>query len=73
MTWAVFLLFVHDRLSEPDFETIRQLTVQLMEGSRRFQRFGGFSAQLLTLYEERAPGTTVAALFPPIIAWASTS
>lgn len=73
MTWSVFLLFAHDRLSEPDFETVRRLTVQLMEGSRRFQRFSAFSAQLLTLYENRAPGTTVAALFPQIIAWASTS
>lgn len=73
MTWAAFLLFAHDRLSEPDFETVRRLTVQLMEGGRRFQRFGAFSAQLLALYENRPPGTTVAALFPPIIAWASTN
>jgi hypothetical protein len=71
MTWAAFLVFVEERLSAADFDTVRQLTVQLMEGSRRFQRFGLFTTELLRLYHERAPGKTVADLYPQILAWAS--
>ena len=70
MTWGVFLLFAHDGLSAADFETVRQATVQLMEGARRFQRFGAFSAELLRLYQSRAANTTVAGLYPQIIDWA---
>jgi hypothetical protein len=73
MTWAAFLLFAEDRLSQTDFDTVRQQTVQLMEGSRRFQRFGAFTSKLLELYQNGAPGTTVADLYPQIIAWSSTS
>lgn len=72
MTWAAFLVFVEERLSAADFDTVRQLTVQLMEGSRRFQRFGLFTTALLRLYHERAPGKTVADLYPQILDWAST-
>jgi uncharacterized protein DUF4932 len=73
MTWAVFLLYAQDRLSEADFNSLRQLTVQQMEGSRRFQRFGAFFTQLLSIYRARAAGTTVADLFPQIITWARTN
>jgi hypothetical protein len=73
MTWAAFLLFVEERLSAADFDTVRELTVQLMEGSRRFQRFGLFTNELSRLYRERAPGKTVADLYPQILAWASSS
>jgi hypothetical protein len=73
MTWAVFLVYVEDKLSAADFATTRQLTVQLMEGSRRFQRFGAFTTELLRLYHERARGKTVTDLYPQIIAWASAN
>jgi Domain of unknown function (DUF4932) len=73
MTWAAFLVFVQDRLSAADFDTVRQLTVQQMEGSRRFQRFGAFTAELLQLYAKRTPGATVASLYPQIIAWSSSN
>jgi len=73
MTWAAFLLFAQDRLSAEDFDTVRQLTVQLMEGSRRFQRFGVFATELLRLYRERPAGRTVADLYPQLLAWASTN
>jgi hypothetical protein len=71
MTWAAFLVFVEERLSAADFDTVRQLTVQLMEGSRRFQRFGLFTTELLRLYHERAAGKTIADLYPQVLAWAS--
>ena len=70
MTWAAFLLFAQERLTTTDFDTVRQLTVQLMEGSRRFQRFGVFTAELSRLYREREPGKTVADLYPQMVAWA---
>jgi uncharacterized protein DUF4932 len=73
MTWAAFLLFAQERLSAADFDTVRQLTGQLMEGSRRFQRFGAFTTELSRLYRERSPGKTVADLYPQILAWASAS
>jgi hypothetical protein len=73
MTWAAFLVFVQDRLSAADFDTVRQLTVQQMEGSRRFQRFGVFTAELLQLYAKRTPGATVASLYPQIIAWSASN
>ena len=71
MTWAVFLVFAEERLSAADFATVNQLTVQLMEGSRRFQRFGAFTTELVRLSKERAPGKTIADLYPGIIAWAA--
>jgi hypothetical protein len=72
MTWAVFLLFVSARLSQPDFEAVRQMTVQLMETTRRFHRFGPFTDQLLQLRRTGATALTVADLYPQIIEWAST-
>lgn len=71
MTWAVFLVFAEERLSPADFETVNQLTVQLMEGSRRFQRFGAFTTELVRESKARAPGKTIADLYPGIIAWAA--
>lgn len=71
MTWAVFLVFAEERLSPADFETVRQMTVQLMEGSRRFQRFGAFTTELVQLSKGRPAGKTIADLYPGIIAWAA--
>jgi hypothetical protein len=73
MTWTAFLLFVENRLSAADFDAVRELTVQLMEGSRRFQRFGVFTTEVLRLYRDRASGRTVADLYPQILAWASAN
>jgi hypothetical protein len=72
MTWAVFLLFVSATLNRPDFDAVRQMTVQLMETTRRFHRFGPFSDQLLQLHRNGAAVVTVADLYPRIIEWAST-
>jgi hypothetical protein len=72
VTWAAFLLFAEPQLNEQDFAVVRQMTVELMVNSRRFQRFGSFATKLLQLYEERTAGTTVAELYPQIIAWAAS-
>ena len=72
MTWATFLLFVDGRLTDEDFQVVRDNTVQLMEGSRRFQRFGAFVTELQRLYRSRPAGTQVADLYPGILDWAAT-
>jgi hypothetical protein len=72
MTWGVFLLYVESRVSSEDFQTVMQLTTQLMEGSRRFQRFGSFTQELLRLYHARTPGGRARELYPAILDWAQT-
>ena len=70
MTWAVFLLYVEGRLTGTDFTEVVGLTTALMEGSRRFQRFGMFAQELLRLYRNRPAGTPVSELYPAILEWA---
>lgn len=72
MTWGVFLLYVESRVSADDFPTVVQLTTQLMEGSRRFQRFGPFAQELLRLYHARTNGARARDLYPAILDWAQT-
>jgi hypothetical protein len=72
MTWATFLLFADGRLPAQDFQTVRDNTVQLMEGSRRFHRFGAFHTELSRLYRNRPPGGHVTDLYPAILDWAAT-
>ena len=71
MTWAVFLLYIESRVSAVDFDTLVRLTTALMEGSRRFQRFGAFTQELLRLYHERPAGSRVSTLYPAILEWAA--
>jgi hypothetical protein len=70
MTWGVFLLYVESRVNSEDFQTVVQLTTQLMEGSRRFQRFGSFTQELLRLYHARTNGARARDLYPAILDWA---
>ena len=72
MTWAAFLLFINGRVSDEDFVAVRQNVVQLMQGSRRFQRFGAFADELLRLYRARPAGARVADLYPAILDWSAT-
>jgi hypothetical protein len=71
MTWAVFLLFIEGRISDEDFSVVRQNTIGVMEGSRRFQRFGAFAGELSRLYRNRPAGTKAADLYPAILDWAA--
>ena len=70
MTWSVFFMFVDGRLPPEDFDRLLQLTTQLMEGSRRFIRFGEFNRAALQLWRNRAPGTRALQLYPAILQWA---
>lgn len=70
MTWAVFLLYLEGRVSVADYDEVARVTTSLMEGSRRFQRFGVFTEELRRLYRERPAGTRLPALYPAILEWA---
>ncbi len=56
MTWSVFFLFVDGRMPAEDFDRLLALTTQLMEGSRRFIRFGEFNRMMLQLWRNRRAG-----------------
>jgi hypothetical protein len=70
MTWAVFTLWADGHVPAADFERIVSRMEQQMEVSRRFIRFKAFNHAVLALYRSRAPGTSVADLYPQIIEWA---
>jgi uncharacterized protein DUF4932 len=70
MTWSVFFLFVDGRIPTADFDKLLALTTQVMEGPRRFTRFGEFNRQMLQLWRNRSPGTRVVDLYPAILQWA---
>lgn len=69
MTWATYTLFAKEYYDEDVFAEANAYTVDLMEGRRGFPRFGAFNEAVLELYEHRAPGTTVADLYPDILDW----
>jgi hypothetical protein len=69
MTWATYTLFAKDYYDADVFAEANAYTVDQMEGQRGFPRFGAFNAALLDLYENRASGTTVADLYPDVLAW----
>jgi uncharacterized protein DUF4932 len=73
MTWSIFFLFVDGRMPAADFDQLLTLTTQLMEGSRRFIRFGDFNRMMLQLWRNRASGVNAADLYPAILQWARTS
>jgi hypothetical protein len=70
MTWAVFLLYARDHYDGKTFEAVQQRVVNQMVQGRKFGRFREFTEELLRIYRERAPGQTIPALYPAILAWA---
>jgi hypothetical protein len=71
MTWAVFLVYLEGRVSAEDFTEVVTMTTTMMEGSRRFQRFGRFAQELLRLYRERPSGSRIPDLYPRLLEWAA--
>ena len=69
MTWATYTLFAREAYDPEVFGQANSYTVALMEEWRGFPRFGAFNEALLEMYEQRAPGTTVAELYPEILTW----
>lgn len=69
MNWGLVSLYHYDRMSEPDRALSRAQVERMMVNSRGFKQFVPFNAFLVDAYANRAPGQTIADLYPAIIAW----
>ena len=69
MNWALVSLRIADIAPVEDQATLVDCVDRMMTQRRGFPRFAVFDAHLLNLYRQRPPGTTVASLYPQIIAW----
>lgn len=69
MNWALVSLYVIDKAPEAEHaKMLANLDVYMTE-QRGFTDFPAFNAFLVDIYRKRAPGTTVADLYPQIIDW----
>ncbi|MEM9329552.1 MAG: DUF4932 domain-containing protein, partial [Bacteroidota bacterium] len=68
MTWALFILYASEHLSEEDFTQVNELVERQMVESRRFRRFAQFNDALLDIYESQTV-KSIEALFPEILTW----
>jgi hypothetical protein len=69
MNWGLISLYDHDLMSGADFAIAKAGVERAMVEGRGFRKFGEFNQTLVDLYLNRAPGQTVADLYPAIIAW----
>lgn len=69
MNWGLVSLYHYDRMNAADRALSRAQVEQMMVNSRGFKQFVPFNAFLVDLYANRAPGQTLADLYPAIIAW----
>lgn len=69
MTHAVYLLYERERLKPADFEVVKASRLRLMVQRRKFLRFAEFYDALAGLYDHRAPGQTLADLYPAVLNW----
>jgi len=70
MTWAVFILYIHDTEEPAVAQAVTDRTVEQMVEMRGFVQFRSFSEQLLKLYREQKAGQTLVDVYPEILAWA---
>lgn len=69
MNWALVSVYFYDKADAADRDLMIQRLEPFMEG-RGFAQFVPFSRFLVKLYAERAPGATMADLYPQIVDWA---
>lgn len=69
MNWALASLWYADEAPQGEQAMMIARIDRMMTGPRGFRQFEAFDAFLLDLYRHRAPGQTVADLYPRIIAW----
>lgn len=73
MTWAVFMLYCHDTLTQEELlQEVNDRVVNTMVNSRKFVRFREFNEKLLQLYQEQGEVQTIIELYPKILDWAET-
>ncbi|QIL01825.1 DUF4932 domain-containing protein [Sphingomonas sinipercae] len=69
MNWGLVNLYYVDRAPAADLDALIAQNNRHQSKGRGFIRFPEFSDFLVKLYRERPAGTTVADLYPQIIAW----
>jgi hypothetical protein len=69
LNWGLVSLRIVDTVPEPAQRALIASVDETMTRQRGFPRFDRFDAFLVDLYRNRAPGQTVADLYPRIIAW----
>ncbi|MBT3392427.1 MAG: DUF4932 domain-containing protein [Elusimicrobiaceae bacterium] len=71
MTWAVFLLYIHDTSSKQVLLEAEDITIKFMEEKRKLINFGNFYEELLRIYKKKKKGEKISNLYPQIIEWSS--
>jgi len=69
MNWALVSLWATDVAPAGEDDALISIVDRMMTRSRGFPRFAEFDAFLVDLYRHRAPGETVASLYPRIFEW----
>lgn len=69
MTWAVYLLYAHDKHGEKLAGEIAQRVVRQMAEYRGFVQFEAFYATLLGMYLEQGSQVQLVDLYPAMLAW----
>jgi hypothetical protein len=69
MNWALVSLWVTDVAPAGEDAPLIEIVDRMMTRSRGFPGFAAFDAFLVDLYRHRAPGQTVADLYPRIFEW----
>jgi hypothetical protein len=69
MNWALISLRIIDYVDESEQEKLIKRVERSMETGRGFLQFKSFNQFLLELYTNRNEGSTIADLYPQIIAW----
>jgi len=69
MNWALVSLWVTDVAPAGEDAPLIEIVDRMMTRTRGFTRFAEFDAFLVDLYRRRAPGATVASLYPRIFEW----
>jgi len=67
MTWAAFLLYAAERLSEDEFIHLKKETVSVMVNGRGFREFDVFVDQAIEL--RNRSGRSIEAMIPDLVAW----
>lgn len=73
MNWALLALYAEDAAPAADLELLHvTLNAFMGEQGRGFRHFPAFRMELLRLYRQRLPNTSVEALYPALLDWCKT-
>lgn len=69
MNWGLISLRILDYVEESEQEKLIERVERSMENGRGFLQFKAFNQELIELYKNRKEGSTIADLYPQILAW----